>query len=345
MGPVFSEGNARKDRRTGPPGIETSHGEEHIDDVCWLKVRRKDWVGFFFETDPFLVWPGAPRAAKLLYSTQPPYGNSSIRRGGGAYALYHVARRRPAGGDIPTTDREMQAVADAAGFPCASFPHSNLSQVQLREIEALSSSVAFSKRFDEPAAREFATEVSRRFEISPPELHLTGGAQIVRGHIEDFHDIDVVIPIWNSTHAKNILVSARRSSASVVEHGLVWPLRWRTSKGLLVCPFFVCAETSLLPARGLVPLNDKPETFAVTVEDDTLGLLNMPFYVTSGTHEFLALRNRLLRGVITRGDLLIGAGIRALVTEGANAGSEGILLFEPEAQIRNFSEYLERIRA
>ncbi len=129
----------------------------------------------------------------------------------------------------------------------------------------------------------------------------------------------------------------------VIEYGYMWPLRWFSSEGHLICPFFV--YRNLLPPIDRFVSNGLNFKGKVCISDDIYGVFNAPLLITDGGVMFVFCRSTLLRGMLRKGKNLHLDCPEYTVTSGSYKGSKVAIVTNPFKEITNIKDLLDEYRS
>ncbi len=317
-----------------------------VDDIYWLLAEENGMKSLFFciDNDPRAIGYGDV-PGKMIYCEEKPYGHHSVPYLTQKYGtLYRTVSKSMGGRPVSQDEYSIQNVAKILGYSEASGLQKNISQIRASQISGIFPSARFLSRFTSQAAVSVAEQVAKHYDVSIDELRVSGGSQINGRNIHQQHDLDIVIPVKDEEHAKNIWVAIRdKSTGHLVENGYKSPMRWVCDLDHMVCPFFVCSEKLESPIRSIKELGDYRGEVEIT--DCRFSILNMPVILTRGDIDFVAFRSRLVRSSLREGEKLAIDGSLVEVTEGSLQGKRGVLITKPFTEVTNLKALMGRWNA
>jgi hypothetical protein len=244
----------------------------------------------------------------------------------------------------PLSDEELQNVGKALGLSsgvgidkhlCGPSENSNCSYLY---------SPLFIEQYHSKEEQLLANEIGQNYGVDPDDLKITGGLHLFPTHISESHDVDIVIPIDSHNQLTKIFGQIHAvKKKPVIEYGYMWPLRWFSSDGHLICPFFV--YRNLLPPIERFVFNGTNFKGKVYINDDIYGVFNAPLLITDGGVKFVFCRSTLLRGMLRKGQDLHLDCPEYTVTSGLYKGNKVAIVTNLYKEIANIKELLSEYRS
>jgi hypothetical protein len=297
-----------------------------------------------FACDTYLYTKEEDICGKIMYTSIAVHGTDSICEKHSSELLYKTAYRHSANNEIyALSDTELQNIGMSLGFEKGKELNNHLCYFSKNVVRKLIPAMSFLDHYYSEDAMILADEVATKYRVEPKDLLITGGLQLFPRPIHEAHDIDIVIPIDRSEQLDNgIFKSATGINETVVEYGFRWPLRWRSSRGHLVCPFFVYRSMEPCIAKAF-PLKNMVRNI-VTVTDDSYGIFNTPVILVKGECGAVFCRSTLLRGMIKNGYKMDICCPVYHVTDGKLKGNNIAVITNPLKEILNIREILNGYR-
>ena len=178
-------------------------GEWGSDDVLWGECVQGDVRLKFFHISPYLNDRRDRLPGRLVYTTEPPFGPSSICRVADGRTWYKVIHRLCDGRRRSVSYTEVLDVAKRYGFGNAGGVHRQLSAIPIDALDTLCASprgCALLGRL----ADEMLQAVASFYGIHVEDIRLTGSAGAFRLPLEALDDLDVIVPIKDEMHLQRI---------------------------------------------------------------------------------------------------------------------------------------------
>lgn len=317
------------------------------DDIYWVIAEENGVKSFFFciDEDPRTITEGCV-TGKMIYTEAEPYGHQSVPYQTREYGtLFRTVRKNVDGMPFLLDEIAIQQVTEDLGYQAASGLQKNISQIKVSQIVDVFSSELFLEKFSSSDAIKFARQVASHYDIDCQALRLSGGALINGKNLYDQHDLDVVIPIVDSEHAKKLWdVMRSKDSGHLIENGFKSPMRWMCDEAHMVCPFFVYGDSMEHPITSVKQIGWYAGNLVVS--DSRYSIFNMPILLTTGGGvEFIAFRSRVARACLSEGETLDVDGELVEVIEGELKGKQGVLIAKPFEEVKNLKYLMRRWNA
>jgi len=259
------------------------------DTTLFISVDLPSGPVILFACDTYLYSREQDIPGKLMYSGEAVHGTDSIREVHAEYMLYKTAYRRSPGNSMyVATDAELQTIGVSLGLKSGSGVDQHLCCLPDGLSGTLMSAPGFLATYDTKEARLLADEIGEKYGVAPGDLHITGGLQLFPRPIQEAHDVDIVVPVDDCDQLNTVLAhGASERTEPVYEYGFRWPLRWRSSRAHLVCPFFVYRH--LPPCVSVFTPTGEIMQSTVTVADDRFSIFNAPTVLVRGLCDVLVL--------------------------------------------------------
>lgn len=317
------------------------------DDVLFLYINLKKVACILFVCDTYLYENPYSYHGKLMYSNKKVHGEYTTSGKKQKQIFYNCAYRYADSKKkaiIPLTDEELQRVGKSLGLSLGSGVDKHLCGPPRKAKVSYLFSPFFHELYHSDKERYLAKEIANQYGINLGDLRITGGLQLFPTPIPESHDIDVVIPI--DSQEQLIIISNHINAVKnkqVCEFGYIWPLRWFSEGGHLICPFFV--YRNLMPPIEKMAFNGMNFDGKVVISDDTYSVFNAPVLLTDGSINLVYCRSTLLRGMLRKGHKMYLDCPLCTVTNGLYTGAKVAFVTNPFKEIANIKDILSEYQA
>lgn len=310
------------------------------DDVLFLYVEHKDVTCILFVCDTYLYSKQRKFYGKLMYLNKKVHGEYTLPGKKYKQIFYNCAYCYTTNKNIrPLSDEELQNIGKTLSLFSGVGIDKHLSGPAENWNYSYLYSPLFNEQYHSKKEQLFANEIGQKYGVDPDDLKITGGLHLFPTPINESHDVDIVIPIDSNDQLTKIFYHIHASKEKpVIEYGYMWPLRWFSSGGHLICPFFV--YRNLLPPIDRFVSNGKNFKGKVNIIDDIYGVFNAPLLITDGGVRFVFCRSTLLRGMLRKGKELHLDCPEYKVTSGLYKGNKVAIVTNPFKEIANIKDLL-----
>ena len=312
------------------------------DDVLFLYIQLEKVACILFVCGTYLYQEPHNYHGKIIYSNIKVHGEYSLPGKKFKQLFYSCAYRYiNARKNVlePLSDEELQQIGKTLGLSLGININKHLCGLPLNaKVMYLYSPFLF-ERYHLNEEKLLANEIAQKYGIDPGDIRITGGLQLFHKSIQESHDVDVVIPIDSQDQLRKISKYTNINKDNPVhEFGYVWPLRWFSAEGYLVCPFFI--YRNLMPPIENINFNSVNFKEKVSICDDTYGIFNAPLLVTDGKVDLVYCRSTLLRGMLRNGQELSLNCPLCKVSRGLYKNAKVALITNPFKEIANIRDLL-----
>ena len=314
------------------------------DDILFLYIQFNDVTCILFVCDTYLYLEPNAFYGKLMYSNKKVHEEYTVPGKKFKQILFNCAYRYTKENMLrPLTDEELQKVGKSLGLALGSGLDKHLCGAPENSKVVFLTSPFFHENYPSEEAQFLANEIGRMYMVDPYDLRITGGLHLFPSNISESHDVDIVISIDSHDQLKNILNDTNSIRIKPVrEFGYIWPLRWLSTGGHLICPFFV--YRNLIPPIEKLTFNGMHFKGKVQIIDDTYCVFNAPLLITEGRVNLVFCRSTLLRGMLRKGQEIHLDCPQYTVTEGSYTGTKVGFITNPFKEITNIQDILSGYR-
>lgn len=298
------------------------------DDIVWAVVYSDGEMFAFSVNTPYLYSGSSFEYGKLMYSTINPFGEKALSISYSGEAWHKISSVDSKGKIIPKTDQEIQSIARSMGFLSGVGVNRSLSELPSHQVRNTIPSRKIDNvitDYDAEYVREIVLEACEHYGINEGDIHVAGSLNLFPRPLQEAHDVDMVIFVDSESMLEKYSRFPRpRYAREVFEFGKVWPLRWWTKEGFLICPFFVYRKLPLMVES--VELTEIEWAGQLIVKDARYSLFELIILETISKNRWVIVRNGALRGEFFYNQKIYVRGCLSLITSGQLKGEMAIFV-------------------
>ena len=314
------------------------------DDILFLDIQLRDVTCILFVCDTYLYPKANDFYGKLMYTNKRVHGPYMQPRKKSSQILFNCAYRYTTDNILkPLTDEELQEIGKSLGLMQGLGLDKHLCGIPEGSKVVFLHAPSFLEYYSSDETQSLADEIGITYGVDPKDLRITGGLHLFHPSVAEAHDVDIVVPIDSLDQVRTVFNHVEsRKNKPVVEFGYVWPLRWFSTDGHLVCPFFIYRNLTL-PIERLTFTGQHYHS-KVYITDDMYSIFNAPLLITEGGVGLVFCRSTLLRGMLRKNQIIHLNCPLYVVSQGSFVGEQVAVITNPFKEITNILEILNEYR-